>query len=110
MLSPSSDSLFRGKQTPGQNAASLSQVFSSPMHPGVLQMKTIQSTKFLKRFSGIALALATLLWAPAPHAQTVTGAVTGDVSDASGAVIPGAAVVVENTDTNVKTARTTKPA
>jgi hypothetical protein len=111
MLSPPSDSPFRGKRMPGQSDSLFpSQVFSPPMHPGVLQMKTVQSTKFLKRFSGIALALATLLWAPAPHAQTVTGAVTGDVSDASGAVIPGAAVVVENTDTNVKTATTTNGA
>jgi len=37
------------------------------------------------------------------QAQTTTGAVTGDVTDPSGAVVSGATVDVVNTDTNVKT-------
>jgi len=36
-------------------------------------------------------------------AQTVTGSVTGEVKDASGAVIPGAHVVAHNLDTGVET-------
>src|ERR1700678_1632051 len=71
------------------------------MHPGVLQMKTVQKTKFLKRFSGIALALAALLWVPAPHAQTITGGVTGTVTDPSGAVGSVANVGAHNIDTGV---------
>ena len=111
MLSQSSDSPFRGKHMPGQsNRLFPSQVFSPPMHPGVLQMKTVQSTKFLKHFSGIALALVTLLWAPAPHAQTVTGGVTGTVTDPSGAVVSGAKVVAHNIDTGVDVAATTNHA
>jgi hypothetical protein len=73
-------------------------------------MKTVQNTKFLKRFPAIALALSTLLWAPAPHAQTVTGAVTGTVTDPSGAVVQGAKVVAHNIDTGVDSAATTNHA
>ena len=51
----------------------------------------------------LGLVLALLLGAVGMRAQTSTGAVTGDVNDASGAVIPGATVVVQDTDTNVKT-------
>ncbi|WP_263384333.1 TonB-dependent receptor [Granulicella arctica] len=36
-------------------------------------------------------------------AQTITGAVTGSVTDATGAVIPGASVVATNVDTGVAT-------
>jgi hypothetical protein len=111
MLSLSSDFPFRGKRMPGQNDSHFpSRVFSSPMHPGVLQMKTVQNTKFLKRFSGIALALAALLWAPASHAQTVTGGVTGTVTDPSGAVVSGAKVIAHNIDTGVDVAATTNNA
>jgi hypothetical protein len=51
--------------------------------------------------------LTLLLVTATMRAQTSTGAVTGDVSDASGAILPGATVVVQNTDTNVKTSVTT---
>ena len=40
-------------------------------------------------------------------AQTVTGAVTGNVTDPSGAVIPGAKVIAHNLDTGVDSSATT---
>ena len=42
-----------------------------------------------------------MLVALCSHAQTVTGAITGIVSDPSGAVVPGAQVVAHNVDTGV---------
>ena len=41
------------------------------------------------------------------YAQTVTGSLTGEVMDASGAVIPNASVTVVDTDTGVETPTTT---
>jgi hypothetical protein len=43
-------------------------------------------------------------------AQTTTGTVTGTVTDTTGAVVPNAAVVVEDVDTGVKTTTTTNGA
>ena len=43
----------------------------------------------------------------AVHAQTVTGAVTGEVTDPSGASVAGASVVARNLDTGVDTPTTT---
>src|SRR6266481_10066416 len=40
-------------------------------------------------------------------AQTITGTITGDVTDASGAVIGGATVIVENLGSNQKRTATT---
>ena len=47
-------------------------------------------------FLGLMFAL---LFAPSTFAQTVTGTLQGTVSDAKGAVIPGAEVVVQNAET-----------
>ena len=44
------------------------------------------------------------------HAQTVTGAVTGTITDPSGAVLPGAQVVAHNVDTGVDTSATSDSA
>jgi hypothetical protein len=46
-------------------------------------------------------AVAFLLCTTAAYAQTVTGTITGLVTDQSGAVIPGASVVARNIDTGV---------
>jgi|GEM_PF-1952807 len=47
-----------------------------------------------------ACALVLLLCMVVPlHAQTVSGTITGQVTDASGAIIPGVAVAIKNTDT-----------
>src|ERR1700678_3100164 len=70
-------------------------------------MKTVRNMKLLKRLSGIVIAIAALLCAPAMHAQTVTGAVTGIITDPSGAVVPGAKVVAHNMDTGVDSKATT---
>ena len=50
-------------------------------------------------------ALALLLSAAAIlAAQSITGTITGTVTDSTGAVVPGATVIVTNTETNLKTA------
>ncbi len=61
-------------------------------------------TNFLKMLVGSSAAL--LCVAPLT-AQTVTGAVTGSVTDPSGAVIPGARIAVVNVATHVRTTATT---
>ena len=53
------------------------------------------------RYFSSILAVA-LLSAPAGLAQTVTGAITGTIRDASGATVPGASVSVVKEDTNVE--------
>ncbi|HTF72570.1 MAG TPA: carboxypeptidase-like regulatory domain-containing protein, partial [Edaphobacter sp.] len=50
---------------------------------------------------------AVFLWGTPGRAQTVTGAVTGTVTDPSGAVVPGATVVAINVATTVRTPATT---
>src|ERR1700678_137046 len=81
-------------------------------HPGVVQMmKTVRNMQLLKRLSGIVIAIATLLCAPvALHAQTVTGNITGIVTDSSGAIIPKATVTALNQDTGVSSSANTNAA
>jgi hypothetical protein len=43
------------------------------------------------------------------QAQTVTGSVTGQVTDPTGAILAGAQVVAHNLDSGVDTATTTNP-
>lgn len=59
-------------------------------------------------FLGYALAL--LMLVPMATAQTVTGSITGEVTDSSGAVVPGARVVAHSLDTGVDTPTTTNAA
>ncbi len=49
----------------------------------------------------VAYVVATLMFVAAGWGQTVTGTVTGTVTDQSGAVIPGATVLAHNMDTGV---------
>ncbi len=53
----------------------------------------------------LACALAVLACASTASGQNVTGTITGEVTDPSGAVMPGANVVAVNLDTNVSTQR-----
>ncbi len=55
-------------------------------------------------------AFTLLACIPAALAQTVTGSITGEVTDSSGAIIPGAHVVARNLDTGVETSTTTNAA
>ncbi len=63
---------------------------------------------FFKSVMGVS---AVVLVSMAPlAAQTITGAVTGNVSDPSGAVVPGAKVIAHNVETGVDTTATTDAA
>jgi hypothetical protein len=61
----------------------------------------------MRRFCYSIIPLLLLAFAIPGVAQTVTGAVRGTVTDASGAIVPGATVTVTNTATGVKTVATT---
>ena len=54
-----------------------------------------------------ACTFAVLMCVPIAPAQTVTGSITGEVTDPSGAVIPNAQVVARNLDTGVDSSTTT---
>jgi hypothetical protein len=56
----------------------------------------------LNRLVG-ACALTLLMCTSGTFAQTVTGSITGEVTDPTGAVVPGAQVLVQNLDTGVTT-------
>jgi len=58
----------------------------------------------------VGFALSALAFAPVALCQTVTGAVTGEVTDPSGAVIPGAQVTAHAVGTGIDTAATTNAA
>ena len=60
--------------------------------------------KLLRAVLPLCLCLVLL---PVTQAQTITGAVNGTVTDPTGAVLPGATVVVKNVATNVETTATT---
>src|ERR1700722_15710694 len=57
-----------------------------------------------------ACALTAVVGMPVALAQTVTGSITGEVTDPSGAVIAKAQVTAENVDTGVTTQATTNAA
>jgi hypothetical protein len=61
--------------------------------------------KFSRYFLGCLLSA--LFCLPAAVGQTVTGSITGQVTDSSGAVVVGANVTAENTATSVKTSAKT---
>jgi hypothetical protein len=61
-------------------------------------------------FRLIACALAFSASVPAVRSQVVTGAVTGEVSDPTGAVVPGARVTAHAVSTGVDTSTTTNDA
>jgi Carboxypeptidase regulatory-like domain/TonB-dependent Receptor Plug Domain len=63
-------------------------------------------TSFLKLSGGLLLVVFALLALNAP-AQTVTGSITGTITDPAGAVIPGAEIVAHNVATGVDSRTTT---
>src|SRR5437764_547281 len=56
----------------------------------------------MKRIAGLCIAAA--LWIGASQAQVTTGTITGTVADNTGAVLPGAKVVILNEDTGISRA------
>src|SRR5579871_2783391 len=69
----------------------------------------MRGKRMMKRWMQAALALAVgmMLCLGMAQAQTVTGAITGTVTDQSGAVVAGAKVTAHNVDTGVNTPTTT---
>lgn len=65
-------------------------------------------TRFFRIIVGCAIAL--LAFAPPAFAQAVTGAITGEITDPSGAVIPGAHVTAHAVATGVDSSTTTNAA
>src|SRR5258708_6636561 len=60
----------------------------------------LQAGKFSAALMAAAIMLALTFVAPAVHSQTITsGDITGIVADSSGAIVPGAKVVLKNVDT-----------
>jgi outer membrane receptor protein involved in Fe transport len=60
----------------------------------------LQAKKFSAALMAATIMLALTLVAPAIHSQTITsGDITGVVTDSSGAVVPGAKVVLKNVET-----------
>src|ERR1700733_5137061 len=59
------------------------------------------SAKYIRCFASCSVVF--LLFLSTARAQTVTGSITGRITDPSGAVIAGASVTAENTATSVKT-------
>jgi len=51
--------------------------------------------------------VATIAWPVAIYAQTVTGTLQGTVTDTTGAVVPGVAVMVRNVETGQERTLTT---
>jgi hypothetical protein len=69
------------------------------------EVRIYMRTRFFHYLAGCALAVAVSV--PLASAQTVTGSITGEVTDSTGAVIPNAKVTAENVDTGVRSATTT---
>jgi hypothetical protein len=63
---------------------------------GKMNLRTIAA-----KFAAYSLALAMLCFVPAAYSQTVGATLNGQVTDASGAVVPGAEVSARNVDTNL---------
>jgi Carboxypeptidase regulatory-like domain len=66
---------------------------------------SIMRTNFFRKFAGCIFAMGLSL--TLASAQTVTGNITGEVTDSSGAVVPGAHVEARNLDTGVDSPGTT---
>ena len=64
--------------------------------------------RFIRHLAGVFLVAVLAL--SAALAQNVTGSITGQVTDPSGAVVSGANVTAENVATAVKTTATTNAA
>ncbi|MEO6966290.1 MAG: carboxypeptidase-like regulatory domain-containing protein [Acidobacteriaceae bacterium] len=65
----------------------------------------VRKIRFQRTLLGGVLALCLSL--SVAFAQSVTGSITGEVTDPSGAVVPGAKVVAQNLDTGVESPTTT---
>src|SRR5277367_5802599 len=65
-------------------------------------------TRFFQYLAGCALVVSVGI--PVTLAQTVTGSITGEVTDPTGAVVPNAKITAENVDTGVKTQAKTNAA
>ena len=70
-----------------------------------IEGETLMTTNWRRLIWGCALTICVCV--PAALAQTVTGSITGEVKDQSGAVVPKAQVTAHNVETGVDTQATT---
>lgn len=75
---------------------SLSQMFPMRFYP----KEEYSMQRFVRLLAGIAVILLSM---PALEGQTITGAINGNVTDSSGAVVAGAKITATNVETNVST-------
>ena len=71
------------------------------------RISSTHQTRAWRVFTLFASLLLTLVLAPGVMAQGITGTITGTVTDATGAIISGAAVTIRNVDTNATRTVTT---
>src|ERR1700733_9243848 len=69
------------------------------------EVRIYMRISFFHYLAGCALAVA--MSVSLVSAQTVTGSITGEVTDSTGAVIPNARITAENVDTGVRALTTT---
>ena len=61
----------------------------------------------MKSMLRVCLVAAICSWGVTSYAQVTTGTISGTVKDSTGAVVPGAAVTIKNTDTGITRTATT---
>src|SRR5947209_18947878 len=69
--------------------------------PAINSWRSTMTKRYIQ--STLVTLVALLLSCGALEAQTITGAVTGTVTDPTGAVIPNAKVMATNVDTGIET-------
>jgi hypothetical protein len=89
-----------------QTAKDLEAFMKTDMRTCSTRLGTLH-TRAWRVFTLFASLLLTLALAPGVLAQGITGTITGTVTDATGAIIPGAAVTIRNVDTNASRTVTT---
>ncbi len=92
----------------GMERSRLIPVRSAPFYCSNESSEAQMKMNFVKAIFAVAIAvLMCIAVMPSAIAQTVTGSITGTVTDQSDAVVPGARVVAHNLDTGVDSSTAT---